>query len=102
MSFPCTTMLSFDFFRSRVSISACDWVSLRFNCWAPSARLTVSARIQVDDAPDTHIDDTQEALVLLLELLLVENLHGKHAVLGHPPRWSVSALPATVVAEVGI
>lgn len=46
---------------------------------------TIAPSIQVDDAPNAHIDDAQKALVLLLELLLVKDLNGQHAVLGNPP-----------------
>jgi hypothetical protein len=46
---------------------------------------TIAARVQVDDAPDAHVDDAQEALVLLLKLLLVEDLDCEHAVFGDAP-----------------
>jgi hypothetical protein len=41
---------------------------------------TVAAGVQVDDGPDADVDDAEEALVLLLELL-VEDLDGEHALL---------------------
>ena len=82
MSLPCTTMLSLDFFKSRVSISvrAMSGCSL-----SRQVLLTVAPGVEVDDAPYTHIDDAQEALVLFLELLLVKDLHCQYAVLGDPP-----------------
>jgi hypothetical protein len=51
----------------------------------PAVVRTVAARVQVDDAPDAHVDDAQEALVLFLELLLVEDLDCEHAVFGDAP-----------------
>jgi hypothetical protein len=36
---------------------------------------TVTTRVQVDNAADTDIYDTEEALVLFLELLLVKYLN---------------------------
>jgi hypothetical protein len=42
---------------------------------------TVAARVQVNDGPDADVDDAEEALVLLLELLLVEDLDREHALL---------------------
>lgn len=56
--------------------------------------LTVSPRIKVDHAPYAHVYDTEKALVLLLELLLVKYLYRQHAVLGHPPTQHVSIVPA--------
>lgn len=47
--------------------------------------LTVSASVEIDDTPYSHIDDTKEALVLLFEFLLVKDLYREHAVLGDPP-----------------
>lgn len=38
--------------------------------------LTIATEVQVQDAGDTDVDDTQEALVFALEFLLVEDLDG--------------------------
>lgn len=46
---------------------------------------TIAAGVQVNDAPDAHVDDAQEALVLLLELLLVKDLNCEYAVFGDAP-----------------
>ena len=40
---------------------------------------TITASIQVDDAANTNIDNTEETLVLLLELLLVKDLDCENA-----------------------
>lgn len=42
---------------------------------------TISVRTQLHDVSDADVDDTEEALVLLLELLLVKDLYGQDAVL---------------------
>jgi hypothetical protein len=76
MSLPCTTMLSLDFLRSRVSISVT--ASVRVDTVCDSWR-TVTAGVQVDDRAYADIDNSEEALVLLLELLLVEDLHREDA-----------------------
>lgn len=39
------------------------------------AVLTLAAQLQIDHICDTDVNDAQEALVPLLELLLVEDLH---------------------------
>jgi hypothetical protein len=38
--------------------------------------LTVTAGVQIQDIADPHVDDSEKALVLLLELLLIEYLYG--------------------------
>jgi hypothetical protein len=43
--------------------------------------LVVSFRDQLDDISYSDINDTKKPLVLLLELLLIEDLHGQDAVL---------------------
>lgn len=48
---------------------------------------TIVADFQVNDIPNTNIDDTKKALVLLFKLLLVEYLDGQYTVLGHFPRF---------------
>ena len=81
MSLPWTTMLSLDFLRSRVSISA----GLLARVDAPERVPTITASVQVDNGADADVDDAEEALVLLLELLLVEDLHRQHALFVDPP-----------------
>jgi hypothetical protein len=87
MSLPCTTMLSLDFLRSRVSISARVSVHVaRVDCEGR----TVPTRVQVDYRPYADVYDAEEALVLLLELLLVEDLNREHALLVDLPGRGVS------------
>ena len=83
ISFPFTTRLSLDFRRSLVSISVLVSIYRFASCGVQLP--TVSASIQVDDAAYADVDHAQKALVLLLELLLVEYLHGKDAFLCHTP-----------------
>lgn len=47
-----------------------------------TCRLTIATGVQVDDISYPDIHDTQKALVLLLEFLLVKYLYGEHALLG--------------------
>ena len=78
INFPCTTRLSVDFFKSLVSISlglsakACGQLGI----W-----LTISTHVKVNDIANSYVDYTEEALILLLELLLVEDLNCQHTVL---------------------
>lgn len=46
---------------------------------------TITAGVEINHAANAHIDNAQEALILLLELLLVEDLDRKNALLGHTP-----------------
>ena len=46
---------------------------------------TISAGVHVNDTANADIDHTQEALVLLLELLLVEDLNCEYALFGNAP-----------------
>ena len=46
---------------------------------------TVSASVKIYYRPDADVDDTQEALVLLLELLLVKYLNRQDAFFVHSP-----------------
>lgn len=46
---------------------------------------TVAPRIEVDDRPYADVDDAEEALVLLLELLLVKDLDREHALFVDAP-----------------
>ena len=83
MSFPFTTRLSLDLRRSLVSISKplLAFTATLYHMNVP----TVSSRIQVNDAANAHIDNAQKALILLLELLLVEDLDCENALLGDFP-----------------
>lgn len=86
ISFPCTTRLSLDFFKSLVSISTKrkplvhTFEKTKLGCFTKGEKLTITAHLSVDDVSDAHVDNTEKTLVLLLELLLVENLNGKDAV----------------------
>ena len=53
---------------------------------------TIAPRVEVYYRPDADIDDAQEALVLLLELLLVKDLNRQNALLVHFPVSSVSVM----------
>lgn len=55
-------------------------------------RPTIAPRVEVYHRPDADIDDTQEALVLLLELLLVKDLNRQDAFLVHFPSPCVSVI----------
>lgn len=44
---------------------------------------TMASELQVDDIADFNVDDTQETLIPLLELALVENLDSNHGALLH-------------------
>ena len=48
-------------------------------------RRTVGSKLEIDDGPDPDVDDTQKALVLLLEFLLVEDLYDQDALFGDLP-----------------
>jgi hypothetical protein len=87
MSLPCTTMLSVDFLRSRVSISAVVSV---LNTVVLGIRRTVAARVQVDNRAYADVDDAEKALILLLELLLVEDLDRQHALFVDSPAPCIS------------
>ena len=39
-------------------------------------RLTITARVEVNHVADANIDDSKEALILLLEFLLIKDLNG--------------------------
>jgi hypothetical protein len=81
ISLPCTTMLSFDFLRSRVSISAYCQCCTSCRSLGP----TITTRVQVDYRPYADIYNTEKALVLLLELLLVKDLNRENALLVDSP-----------------
>lgn len=68
----------------------CTTLAGRQGCEAEEA--TITTGIEVYDRPYADIDDSQEALVLLLELLLVEDLHREHALFVYFPGGGVSAL----------
>lgn len=50
-----------------------------------NVRRTIATGVQVNNRPYPDIDHTKETLILLLELLLIENLHRKHAIFGNSP-----------------
>lgn len=84
ISLPWTTILSFDFLRSRVSIS--DVTHVISHCSRSGHQnLTVAAGVKVKSIAYADIDNAQEPLVLFLELLLVEYLYSEYAVLRNPP-----------------
>ena len=58
---------------------------------------TISTRIKVDNVPNTNVDDTEEALVLLLELLLVKDLYCEHAVFRNAPARYVSLFASNML-----
>lgn len=79
ISLPLTTRLSLDLRKSRVSISARD-IRTCTTTTTMSAR-TIAASVKVDDAADAEIDDSQKALILFLELFLIEYLDGEDALI---------------------
>ena len=65
-----------------------------YHGFAPGTCLgTVAPRIEVDDRSYADIDDAEEALVLLLELLLVKDLDCEHALFVDPPALYISIYP---------
>ena len=85
MSFPCTARLSVDFFKSRVSIWSMfghqsQQMVLRLGWCVNVLWPTISIGCQLNNVADTNIDHPKESLILLLELPLVEHLHGENAV----------------------
>ena len=93
ISLPLTTRLSLDFRKSLVIIS--EMCQPLFKVRYPQYVHTFSPHVELDDASYTNIDDPEEALILLLEFLLVENLHSKDAVLGRSPVSAFSMYPLT-------
>jgi hypothetical protein len=82
MSLPCTTRLSDDFLRSRVSIVSVGRAHVSLvNIPIGKGGGTVGVRSQLDDIADADVDDTEEALILFLELLLVKDLHCQDGIL---------------------
>lgn len=62
-------------------------------------RPTIAAGIEINDAANANIDHPQKALILLLELFLVEDLDGEYAFLVHAPvevSVSTSILPRSM------
>lgn len=73
--------------------------SLRLSCH------TITTDVQINDTAESDIDDTEESLVLFLELLLVEYLNCKDAFLGRFPVVRVSlsrALRVTATANAQV
>lgn len=67
-------------------------MSILLTCTHNFQQLTISTNIKVQDAANAHIDHAQEALVLLLELLLVKDLNCKDAFIRRTPVISISIL----------
>jgi hypothetical protein len=96
ISLPCTTRLSFDFFRSRVSISVGTLVGSTRNCKIEFR--TIFAIWKFHHISDSDVYYSQEALILLLELLLIKHLNCEYTVLGCTPRYG-SAPPNTLLSR---
>jgi hypothetical protein len=94
MSLPLTTRLSFDFRRSLVSISVHGISICRRACILKAH--TVSANVQVKHAADAHVYNSEEALVLFLELLLVKDLNCQYAFVCCAPIGLVSTFPLSL------
>jgi hypothetical protein len=77
MRLPCTTRLSFDFLRSRVSISR-ERLRLAGTERQAMLRRTMASELKVEDIADANVDDTKKPLIAPLELALIENLDGYH------------------------
>ena len=90
MSLPLTTRLSFDFRRSLVSISV-RCISMRRQVLIAVIH-TISANVQIKYAADAHVDHSEEALILFLELLLVKDLNCENTLVGRAPVELVSVL----------
>ena len=50
-----------------------------------TSELTISTHLQIDDIANTDIDHSEESLILLFELLLIEDLNRKNAVFVDSP-----------------
>jgi hypothetical protein len=99
INFPCTTRLSVDFLRSRVSISksrqkksVCIHERSRPRTHIALRGSTVTTHLQVNNIPNSNIYNPEKTLVLLLKLLLIEYLDCKYAVFIHFPACSPSVL----------
>jgi hypothetical protein len=68
------------------SLRECQYLSVVLNVKGP----TVTARVQVDYRPYADVYDAEEALVLLLELLLVKDLYREDALFVDLPDGGVS------------
>ena len=93
ISLPLTTRLSLDFRRSRVSISVTRCQPPCAPCQhVPRKRPTIAADIEVDNTSQSHVDNSEEALVLLLKLLLIKYLDRQYTLFGRSPVtcWYVS------------
>lgn len=71
MSFPCTTKLSLDFFKSSVSISTTVQITVSAE---PNERRTMTVQSKVQNIADFDVDNAEEALIPPLELALIEYL----------------------------
>jgi hypothetical protein len=78
-------MLSLDFLRSLVSISAFVVVRAVFQ-GRRLGQYTISTSVQVHNIANSDIDHAEKTLVLLLEFLLVKYLNRQNAILGDSSR----------------
>lgn len=53
---------------------------------------TITANVQINDISNPDIDNPQEALIFLLELLLVEYLDSQYAIFCGPPKVVLTSL----------
>jgi hypothetical protein len=56
--------------------------------WEGYVSRTITTGVQVDDTANTDVDNTEETLILLLELLLVKDLNGEDALFVGSPAGS--------------
>lgn len=47
---------------------------------------TIRSYLKIHDRPNPYVDDSQESLILFLELLLIEDLYSQYTFLGCPPK----------------
>jgi hypothetical protein len=106
MSFPWTTKLSLDLFRSSVSISGGPRLApIHFSCKAVQPRgvegmLTMSTDVEIKDVGHTDVNNAEKTLVPPLKFALVEDLNGDHRrVLDGAVAWLTSAPVSTRVRD---
>lgn len=79
---------------------ACEHLCVSLECvdFTWSMERTVTASVQVNDRANADVDYAEKALVLLLELLLIKDLHRQNALFVYPPVDAVSR--GTTFADV--
>ena len=92
INLPWTTRLSVDFLRSRVSISR---MCVSTETVTGQRLDTISSSVEVNHVANADVDHSQEALILLLEFLLVKDLDGEDAVFRRFPA-NASEIGATL------